>query len=310
MEALLRSQTKPTGSRTGDLLPQETMYGWLEQQYEIKVKVIEADNEITINKPEVGRWLEARAIKIKPSAPNTQAQNSGAERSGGVLKAKARAMRIGSRLPTFLWPEILKAATYLYNRTLQRKNGWKTPFDVFFKAVLRKTGRPMAPDKRPDYFNEEEVFDGSEQNFQDDLKTATVEEIQAMVNKCALMESDNVLEDLELEEETEETMVPTGTQIQEDEEELDAGIGNNYPYTMLKFAPFPIPSPSPPSALLCYIIHDGNEVLCNPHNDQDGNEVLCNPHDDQDGNEALRKPHNGNEAICNPHDDHNGNEAI
>jgi hypothetical protein len=39
------------------------------------------------------------SIRIKPSAPDTQAQNGGAERSGGVIKEKARAIQLDANLP-------------------------------------------------------------------------------------------------------------------------------------------------------------------------------------------------------------------
>lgn len=37
--------------------------------------------------------LENKGISIEPSAPETQAQNGGAERSGGVIETKSRSMR-------------------------------------------------------------------------------------------------------------------------------------------------------------------------------------------------------------------------
>ena len=55
-------------------------------------------------------------LKIEPSAPYSQSQNGATERSGGVVKDKERAMRNGAKLPSFLWPEIQRAAVYLHNR--------------------------------------------------------------------------------------------------------------------------------------------------------------------------------------------------
>jgi hypothetical protein len=89
----------------------------LKTQFGITVKAVECDNETTIVKNAVKKWLTARGIKIEPSAPDTQAQNGGAERSGGVIKAKARAIRIGAHLPYDLWSEVTRAAVYLHNRT-------------------------------------------------------------------------------------------------------------------------------------------------------------------------------------------------
>ena len=67
-------------------------FQFLKKQFNITVKVIECDNEITTVKSEVHRWCTSLGIKLEPSDPDTQAQNGGAERSGGVVKEKARAM--------------------------------------------------------------------------------------------------------------------------------------------------------------------------------------------------------------------------
>jgi hypothetical protein len=56
------------------------------------VKVIETNNKIVTVKQEVERWCASLLIRLKPSAPDTQAQNRGAERLGGVIKEKARAI--------------------------------------------------------------------------------------------------------------------------------------------------------------------------------------------------------------------------
>jgi hypothetical protein len=81
----------------------------------IRIKTVEYDNEIEKHS-QVVEFLASKSIRIEPLAPNTQGQNGGAERSGGVLKDKERAMRVRARLPHALWPEIGKTAVYLYNR--------------------------------------------------------------------------------------------------------------------------------------------------------------------------------------------------
>jgi hypothetical protein len=74
----------------------------IKTQFNIVVKIIETDNEIVTVKPEVACWAENRGICIKASAPDTQSQNGGAERSGGVIKEKACAMRLDANLPWLL----------------------------------------------------------------------------------------------------------------------------------------------------------------------------------------------------------------
>ena len=95
-----------------------------EVQYEVRLKVVKADNEINTQKRRVRKYLEERGIKLKPSAPYNQAQNGGAERAGGVIKEKMRAM-VGN-LPNIIWPEIGKAAIYLSNGTPTYASNWKS----------------------------------------------------------------------------------------------------------------------------------------------------------------------------------------
>jgi hypothetical protein len=81
----------------------------------IKVKTVKCDNKIEKHS-QVIEFLASKSIRIEPLAPNTQDQNGGAERLGGVLKDKERAMRVEARFPYALWPEIGKTVVYLYNR--------------------------------------------------------------------------------------------------------------------------------------------------------------------------------------------------
>jgi hypothetical protein len=74
----------------------------LERQLQCKPEVIECDNEIP-DSHQVSDFLSIQnGMRLEPSAPYTQSQNGGAERSGGVIKEKARAMRAGAKLPSFL----------------------------------------------------------------------------------------------------------------------------------------------------------------------------------------------------------------
>ena len=125
------------------------LFGILKRQYNLEPKVIEADNEIFTVKPGVCTHLESQHIKIDPSAPYTQAQNRGAERSGGVLKDKIRAMHAGARLPTQLWPEISRAAVYLSNRTPRYNLKWKTPYDRFHTFLAQRDGNTVITDRKP-----------------------------------------------------------------------------------------------------------------------------------------------------------------
>src|SRR6266487_639171 len=118
---------------------------WMSKKFGLKVKVIKSDNELA--RKRTLRWLQNQKIDFEPSAPNTQDQNGAAERSGGVIMEKARAMRISGSLPHDLWKEIINCAVYLYNRTPREAQGWKTPYEVFYSNIeegfLRAHKRPQ-----------------------------------------------------------------------------------------------------------------------------------------------------------------------
>jgi hypothetical protein len=110
----------------------------------IKVKTVKYDNKIEKHS-QVAEFLASKSIRIKPLAPNTQGQNGGAERSGGVLKDKERAMRVKARLPHALWSEISKTAVYLYNRSSNYGDSdtrWKSPYTRFRRIVSLAQGMP------------------------------------------------------------------------------------------------------------------------------------------------------------------------
>lgn len=49
-------------------------------------------------------------------------------------------MIIGAHLPKYLWPEVIKAAVYLLNRTPRWWTNWKPPFERFHTHISYKRG--------------------------------------------------------------------------------------------------------------------------------------------------------------------------
>jgi hypothetical protein len=110
----------------------------------IKVKIVECNNEIEKHS-QVAEFLAFKSIRIKLLVPNTQGQNGGAERSGGVLKDKERAMRVKARFSYALWPKIGKTAVYLYNRISNYGDSdtrWESFYIRFRRAVSFARGMP------------------------------------------------------------------------------------------------------------------------------------------------------------------------
>ncbi|RMZ92256.1 hypothetical protein DV736_g455, partial [Chaetothyriales sp. CBS 134916] len=114
---------------------------WTDRQFKYQVKRIRSDHELARKRTQ--NWFRRQGIEFEPSAPHTQAQNGRAERSGGVVMEKARAMRIQANLPHDLWKEIVEAAVYLHNRTPRYSQEWRTPFEDFFSRQAGKQVKPQ-----------------------------------------------------------------------------------------------------------------------------------------------------------------------
>ncbi|KJZ71835.1 hypothetical protein HIM_06271 [Hirsutella minnesotensis 3608] len=122
---------------------------WMKLRFDCTVRNVRSDGELFTKK--IRNWLRKKGISAEPSAPNTQAQNGGAERFGGIVIEKARKMRIAAKLPHDLWKETVEAACYVWNRTPRAPRPpvdlpsqsaspsdpedqqvlWKTPLELF-----------------------------------------------------------------------------------------------------------------------------------------------------------------------------------
>jgi len=113
--------------------------GVLGHRFATKPKAVECDNEITQSML-LTEKLSKKFIAIEPCAPNSQPQNGAAERSGGVVVAKATAMNMTANFPSFLWRWILQAAIYLLNRTPRRRLDWVSPYEKLHTWTAVKSG--------------------------------------------------------------------------------------------------------------------------------------------------------------------------
>src|SRR5947207_303240 len=94
--------TKPKKSMTLSTIKE--FEAWISRQYNQLIQIIRVDGERSLGK-DFDDWTAGKSITVEWSAPYTPAQNGAAERSGGVILTKARAIRIGVQLPEDLWPE-------------------------------------------------------------------------------------------------------------------------------------------------------------------------------------------------------------
>ena len=101
-------------SKESENLPLITDFvNFIALRYNLGVKVIRSDNEL--NRIKMRAWCNSVGITLELCAPDTHAQNGGAERFGRLIMEKARAMRLSANLPHKLWREIIGTANYLYN---------------------------------------------------------------------------------------------------------------------------------------------------------------------------------------------------
>ncbi|KAL2125978.1 hypothetical protein VTI74DRAFT_2034 [Chaetomium olivicolor] len=120
------------------------LFSLLDTQFQIRPRALETDNEFA-RVTAIQDFCSGKGTKIEPSAPDTPAQNGGAERSGGVIKEKARAMRIGANLPAQLWPETTRAAVYLNNRSPKLIYDWRSPYERFHAMLAQEdTSKPRS----------------------------------------------------------------------------------------------------------------------------------------------------------------------
>jgi Reverse transcriptase (RNA-dependent DNA polymerase) len=98
-------------------------------RYNKSIRYLRTDGERSLGRI-FDDFIATQGITTERSALDTPAQNGGAERAGGVIVRKARCIRITSSLPSSMWPEAIKAAGYLNNRTPKCHLKWKTPIEA------------------------------------------------------------------------------------------------------------------------------------------------------------------------------------
>ena len=106
-----------------------TILQLIKKQWSYEVRILRLDGETSLIQ-ECNNLAIEQGIICSTSAARTPEQNGAAERSGGLIIMKARAMGLEASLPTNLWPETVRCAGYIANRTPNYQLGWKSPFEV------------------------------------------------------------------------------------------------------------------------------------------------------------------------------------
>jgi hypothetical protein len=128
-------------SKTQSLTTIQRFIRYVYRRYGCVVRIIRLDGETSLLTA-FEEWAEGEGITIERVPPYVKEQNGGAERSGGVVMQKSRAIQIAAHLPDDLWPEPTKTAGYLLNRLPTRRLEWKTPLEKLYTDLKMLNPQP------------------------------------------------------------------------------------------------------------------------------------------------------------------------
>ena len=101
----------------------------VEWKYNQKIIFIHMDRKKTLTKAYQNE-LTSQGITLEISTLYTPEQNGHTERQRRMLASKAHTMCIAANLPQNLWLEVVKAASYIANKTPTKRNQWKMLFEM------------------------------------------------------------------------------------------------------------------------------------------------------------------------------------
>ena len=125
--ALITTRTK---SVDGDL---QILIEHIEHTFKTTVDEIHSDGESAINGMSFTKYCQDRKKKLTITVPDTPEQNGPAEKAGHIISMRARSLIQESNLREGLWPEAMKAAVWIINRTPIKALGYKTPYEMAHK---------------------------------------------------------------------------------------------------------------------------------------------------------------------------------
>lgn len=97
-----------------------------------KIKHIRYDNGTEFINNDVTKLMSKHGIILDRIAPYTPEQNGVIERDNRTVGESARTMLIASGLSKALWPEAMRTAVFMLNRTTNKKNTKQTPYELWF----------------------------------------------------------------------------------------------------------------------------------------------------------------------------------
>lgn len=105
-------------------------------QMDLRIARVRLDNGKEFGGGPIIEWLRSLGITYETTVPYGPEQNGVAERSNGLLAAKARAMILDSGVSETLWPEAVRTACYLLNRLpTSALEDNKVPIQLLFESL-------------------------------------------------------------------------------------------------------------------------------------------------------------------------------
>lgn len=97
-----------------------------------RVKNVRCDNGKEYINKEIFKFAREKGIRIAPCPPHVHELNGVAERFNRTIMDSARCLLKEAKVNTIFWPEVIKTAAYLKNRTLANTVELKIPYEIFF----------------------------------------------------------------------------------------------------------------------------------------------------------------------------------
>lgn len=107
------------------------------------IKELRCDNGKEYINSRVFQFAREKGIIIKPCPAYVHELNGTAERYNRSLMDMGRCLLSDAKVERKYWPEIIKTAAYLRNRTLTNTIEKKTPYEIFFKKKASVTNLKM-----------------------------------------------------------------------------------------------------------------------------------------------------------------------
>jgi len=106
----------------------------VENLTEKRIKKLRCDNGKEYLNSNVYRFAREKGISIDVCPPYTHELNGTAERYNRSIMDMARCLLAEAKVNRCFWPEVVKAAAYLKNRSLANTVERKTPYEIFFNT--------------------------------------------------------------------------------------------------------------------------------------------------------------------------------